>query len=71
MPAYHSYLHEKFQQRWPDTISASEATNGISPLHIISLLATLAKTNQLYYLHPSFGYYFEEFCMEPHGWSTS
>ena len=66
-PAYHGYLHRKFPQKWPDTISASEQTNGISPLHLISLLATLAKTNELYYLHPSFGYYFEQFCMEPHG----
>ena len=27
----------------------------------------LAKTNELYYLHPSFGYYFEQFYQEPHG----
>jgi tetratricopeptide (TPR) repeat protein len=67
VPAYHKYLHEQSPQKWPDTISAFEATNGVSPLHLINLLATLAKTNQLYYLHPSFGYYFEQFCMEPHG----
>jgi tetratricopeptide (TPR) repeat protein len=67
VPAYHSYLHKISPQKWPDTVSAVEATNGISPLHLIALLATLAKTNQLYYLHPSFGYYFEQFCLEPHG----
>ncbi len=66
-PAYHSYLHKKFPQKWPDTITAYEQTNGITTLHLISLLAVLAKTNDLYYLHPSFGYYFEQFCMEPHG----
>ena len=66
-PPYHKFLHAKFQEKWPDTISASEKTNGISPLHLISLLATLAKTNDLYYLHPSFGYYFEQFYAEPHG----
>jgi len=27
----------------------------------------LAKSNELYYLHPSFGYYFEQFYQEPHG----
>jgi hypothetical protein len=37
------------------------------PVHLIGLLAALAKTNQLYYLHPSFGYYFEQFYLEPHG----
>ncbi|MEI9863543.1 MAG: tetratricopeptide repeat protein [Limisphaerales bacterium] len=66
-PDYHAFLHKKFPQKWPDTITAYEQTNGISVLHLISLLATLAKTNELYYLHPSFGYYFEQFCMEPHG----
>lgn len=66
-PAYHRFLHHKSPQKWPDTISAAEKTNGISPLHLIGLLATLARTNELYYLHPSFGYYFEQFYAEPHG----
>lgn len=67
IPAYHHYLHATCPQKWPDTVSSVEATNGVSPLHCIRLLATLARTNDLYYLHPSFGYYFEHFCMEPHG----
>ena len=67
VPAYHRYLHKISPQKWPDTVNSVEATNGVSPLHLIGLLATLAKTNDLYYLHPSFGYYFEQFCLEPHG----
>jgi tetratricopeptide (TPR) repeat protein len=66
-PSYHKFLHGKFPQKWPDTITAAEQTNGVGPLHLIGLLATLAKTNELYYLHPSFGYYFEQFYLEPHG----
>jgi tetratricopeptide (TPR) repeat protein len=66
-PAYHRYLHAIAPQKWPDTVSSVEATNGVSPLHLIRLLAVLAKTNDLYYLNPSFGYYFEQFCLEPHG----
>ena len=66
-PSYHTYLHKKFPEKWPDTTSAYEQTNGVSPLHLIGLLAMLSKTNELYYLHPSFGYYFEEFYPEPHG----
>ena len=66
-PAYHKFLHEEFPRRWPDTVTAAEQTNGVSPLHFIGLLASLAKTNELYYLHPSFGYYFEAFYLEPHG----
>jgi tetratricopeptide (TPR) repeat protein len=67
VPAYHRYLHSIAPQKWPDTVSSVEATNGISPLHNIRLLAVLASTNDLYYLHPSFGYYFEQFYQEPHG----
>ncbi|MGH7990337.1 MAG: tetratricopeptide repeat protein, partial [Limisphaerales bacterium] len=66
-PFYHKFLHEEFPQKWPDTVTAAEETNGVAPLHLIRLLAALAKTNNLYYLHPSFGYYFELFYLEPHG----
>ena len=66
-PDYQHYLHKNYPDKWPDTVSAAESTNGLAPLHLIALLATLAKTNELYYLHPSFGYYFELFCQEPHG----
>jgi tetratricopeptide (TPR) repeat protein len=66
-PSYHKFLHRQFPQKWPDTIAASEETNSVSLLHLIGLLTTHAKTNELYYLHPSFGYYFEQFYLEPHG----
>ena len=66
-PFYHKFLHGEFPQKWPDTVTAAEQTNGVGPQHLIGLLAMLAKTNELYYLHPSFGYYFEEFYLEPHG----
>ena len=66
-PSYHKFLHKRFPQKWPDTIAAFEKTNGVSPFHLMGLLTTLAKTNELYYLHPSFGYYFEQFYLEPHG----
>jgi len=66
-PAYHKFLHWKFPRMWPDTVTAVEMTNGVNPLHLIGLLTVLARTNELYYLHPSFGYYFEQFYPEPHG----
>jgi tetratricopeptide (TPR) repeat protein len=65
-PAYHRILHKEYPKRFPDTVAASE-TNSISPLRLFVLLGDLAKTNELYYLHPSFGYYFEEFYLEPQG----
>jgi len=67
VPSYHRYLHERFPQKWPDTVTAAEMTNGIGPVHLIGLLTMLARTNALYYLHPSYGYYFEQFYLEPHG----
>ena len=66
-PAYHRFLHERYPQKWPDTVTAAEMTNNIGPLHLIGLLTMLATTNELYYLHPSYGYYFEQFYQEPHG----
>jgi len=39
----------------------------VSPLGLIGVLTMLAQTNELYYLHPSYGYYFEQFYQEPHG----
>ena len=34
---------------------------------LVQLISRLAQTNSIYYLHPSFGYYFEFFYPEPHG----
>jgi tetratricopeptide (TPR) repeat protein len=66
IPAYHHFLHKHFQQRWPDLIPLSY-TNMVRPIGLIQLLTALSRTNDLYYLHPSFGYYFEQFYLEPHG----
>ncbi len=66
VPAYHRYLHRKFPQGWPELVSATQ-TNVLNPLGLIQAMALLARTNDLYYLQPSFGYYFEQFYLEPHG----
>ena len=65
-PGYHQFLHRKFPAKWPET-TGNVKTKNLGPLQLISLLATLGRTNELYYLHPSFGYYFEQFYLEPHG----
>jgi tetratricopeptide (TPR) repeat protein len=73
VPAYHRYLHRQFPQGWPELVSATQ-TNALNPIGLIQALARLARTNDfvmartnLYYLQPSFGYYFEQFYLEPHG----
>jgi tetratricopeptide (TPR) repeat protein len=65
-PGYHRYLHQKFPKGWPELVSATQ-TNTLNPVGLIQVLTLLAKTNDLYYLQPSFGYYFEQFYLEPHG----
>ena len=65
-PAYLRFLHSKFPRRWPEMMPAKE-TKMANPLGLVTALTILAKTNELYYLHPSFGYYFEQFYPEPHG----
>ena len=46
---------------------ARKKSKPLNPIGLIGVLTMLAKTNELYYLHPSFGYYFEQFYQEPHG----
>jgi tetratricopeptide (TPR) repeat protein len=65
-PSYHRFLHKHFPQKWPDLVSTNKA-GSINPLGLMRFLAIISRTNDLYYLHPSFGYYFEVFYLEPHG----
>ncbi len=65
-PAYLRFLHKKFPQKWPELVSATDM-KPLNPIGLVGALTMLAKSNELYYLHPSFGYYFEQFYQEPHG----
>jgi tetratricopeptide (TPR) repeat protein len=65
-PGYHRHLHQRYPEKWPLVVNA-RAENLLDPHGLLGLLEMLAKTNDLYYLHPSFGYYFEVFYPEPHG----
>jgi tetratricopeptide (TPR) repeat protein len=65
-PAYFRFLHNQSPTKWPDMLTAKES-RPVSPLDLIGILTMLSKTNELYYLHPSFGYFFEQFYQEPHG----
>lgn len=65
-PAYHRFLHRKYPDKWPQIVSDTQ-TNLLNPYGLIQVLMLLSKTNDLYYLHPSYGYYFEAFYAEPHG----
>jgi len=65
-PTYHQYLHRHFPKIWPQTVTTNDVGT-VSPLRIFRLLNQFSRSNNLYYLNPSFGYYFEQFYQEPHG----
>ncbi len=65
-PEYHRFLHKESPQKWPLHVTLQQ-TNLVSGINVLGMLVSVAQTNELYYLHPSFGFYFEEFYLEPHG----
>jgi len=65
-PDYHRFLKKKHPNLWQSDPPKSVATLA-SPLLLAHIISDLAQTNSVYYLHPSFGYYFELFYPEPHG----
>jgi len=65
-PDYHRYLHRNYPRQWPLVVAAKN-NNLLDPRGLLGLMKVLAQTNDLYYLNPSFGYYFEAFYQEPHG----
>ena len=67
VPAYHRFLHRKYPQTLAGTRFGHADQHAQSGRVDPAFWRCLAKTNELYYLHPSFGYYFEQFYLEPHG----
>ena len=65
-PMYQRYLHANYPDRWPLLVGEKDVKL-MDPHIMISKLWDISKTNEMYYLHPSFGYYFETFYLEPHG----
>ncbi|MBW8863514.1 MAG: hypothetical protein JF609_01045, partial [Verrucomicrobia bacterium] len=63
---YHRFMHERYPGKLPPTVGPAD--NGrVHPLVIFGMLCSIATSNDLCYLHPSYGYYFERFYQEPHG----
>ncbi len=61
-PSYHKFLHARHSTDFPP-LASKEA---VPPGELIFRLDTLAKSHPIFYLHPSFGYYFERFYATPH-----
>jgi tetratricopeptide (TPR) repeat protein len=64
-PDYFRFLHKKFPA-WPE-VPDNQKLYQIRPITVLGVLSELSKSNNLCYLNPSFGYYFELFYQEPHG----
>ncbi len=64
---YQKYLREHYPQRWPAAKLDGSADEDLPPTTIVRELLQASATRPLYYLHPSFGYYFEHFYLQPRG----
>jgi tetratricopeptide (TPR) repeat protein len=65
--AYQRHLGERHPDRWPQ-LSTNLAAMRLFPSDVlVDMLRQIAKSNAIFYLHPSFGYYFEIFEQRPRG----
>ncbi len=76
-PTYHKFLRKKYGDRWPkltlqeepayeiDGAVMTKQYSGFTSQQIVRLLSDLGQKHELIYLHPSFGFYFETFYLEP------
>ena len=64
-PAYQRYLRKSYLQRWPASAVDYPLLDKIPDPVLLQLISDLSGSTEIYYLHPSFGYYFEQFYMVP------
>ena len=65
---YHRELHRRYGSGWPAPAKVVGKPN-IQPSTLIAQIQAYSKSNQVCYLHPSFGYYFEVFQPIPRGFT--
>ena len=66
-PDYHRELQKRHPTRWPNFFTNQPADEVIDDGSLLRVVTLLSRTNEIYYLHPSFGYYFEQFHLRPRG----
>ncbi len=66
IPDYHRLLRKRYGDRWPVDLPKGGKFS-VDDLGSMQLLANIARSNDVCYLNPSFGYYFEVFYPEAHG----
>ena len=61
--AYRAWLERRHPAGW----LTDENRHELTPVETVRLLEQIARTNRLFYLHPSYGSFFERFYLEPTG----
>ncbi len=64
---YHQHLLRKHPGVWPKVAETIGPKQAIAPIELIQQMLKIAAQRPVYYLHPSFGYFFEYFEMMPKG----
>jgi tetratricopeptide (TPR) repeat protein len=63
-PAYQRFLRDRHRERWQIS-GALPLNRTVDATAIVETLFKASATQRLFYLHPSFGYFFEWFYLEP------
>ncbi|MBU6402050.1 MAG: tetratricopeptide repeat protein, partial [Verrucomicrobia bacterium] len=64
---YQQHLAQHYPGRWPAGWDKPNLPATIDAGQLIALIYRQAQSNEVYYLHPSFGFYFEALYPEPRG----
>ncbi|MBI5388736.1 MAG: tetratricopeptide repeat protein [Verrucomicrobia bacterium] len=64
---YHRYLKKTYGDKLPSAAAPPAGVEEYSPHSLIEFVRLLRERNEILYLHPSFGYYFEAFYLVPKG----
>lgn len=66
-----SPYHDQLKRHYPNWVNPkapdADKNASVQDLELVQMMTSLAKTNEITYLHPSFGYYFESFIAHPVG----
>jgi tetratricopeptide (TPR) repeat protein len=65
-PGYHRHLKRRYGPRLPEPPKPLAGSGLVQPFQVLQFLLAASAHQPLYYLHPSFGYYFEYFYARPH-----
>jgi tetratricopeptide (TPR) repeat protein len=64
-PLYHRWQRTRHGDRWPVDAAKLQPKKGVDTGILLAAVVDAATRERLFYLHPSFGYYFEYFYLEP------